>query len=145
MTRTHMFIATSALSLAVMVAWQVLRPVVPSDTPYFHWAAEGEAYELVVSHVEGNPDFRNGVDITPVPRTGTLRVVGPPGTAQPGALVEVSNPRTGEAYLATADAGGGFAIEAQARRGDELRVISRKIQLRRVAPPAYSSAVLSSP
>ena len=145
MDRTRLFFATCALTLAAVAAWLAWPAAAPVDTPYFHWQPGAERYELVVSHVEGNPDFRRGVATTPVPKSGTLRVVGPPGTAEPGALVEVSNPRTGKGHAATADATGAFAIEAEARRGDELKVISRRITFRTVAPPAYSSSALSSP
>ena len=145
MTRTHLLVMAGGLTLAAVAAWLAWRPAAPVDTRYFHWQPAGERYELVVSHVEGNPEFRRGVATTPVPHSGTLRVVGPPGAAEPGARVEVSNLRTGKGYAATADADGGFAIDAQARRGDELKVISRRIEFRQVAPPAYSSAALASP
>jgi len=145
MDRTRLFVATSLLTLAAVAAWLAWPPPVPVDTPYFRWRPSGERHELVVSHVGGNPDFRRGVATAPVPDSGTLRVIGPPGTAEPGALVEVSNPRTGKGYAATADAGGAFLIEAEARRGDELKVISRRIAFRKVAPPAYSSSALSTP
>jgi hypothetical protein len=145
MDRTNFFLVTGGLTLAAAAAWLAWRPVAPVDTPYFHWQRAGERHALVVSRVAGNPEFRQGVATAPVPHSGTLRVVGPPGAAEPGALVEVSNPRTGEGYATTADAEGAFAIDAQARRGDQLKVISRKITLRPVAPPAYSSSALSSP
>lgn len=145
MDRTRLFIATSGLTLAAVAAWLAWPPAAPIDTPYFRWQPRGERYELVVSHVGGNPEFRQGVATTPVPDSGRLRVVGPPGTAEPGALVEVSNPRTGKGYAATADAKGAFAIDAEARRGDELKVISRRIEFRKVAPPAYSSSALRAP
>ena len=146
MTRTQIVAATAGLVLVAAAVWMALRPVTPVDTPYFHWApGAGDRYELVVSHIEGNPDFRRGVATTPVPQTGTLRVVGAPGTAEPGAIVEVSNPRTRRGYAATADAQGAFLIEAEAQRGDTLKVISRKITFRAVNPPRYSSAPLSSP
>lgn len=144
MNRTQLFVMTSGVALAAVAVWLAWRPVAPVDTPYFHWQPAGERYELVVSHVEGNPEFREGVATTPVPRSGVLRVRGQAGAAEPGALVEVSNPRTGQGYAATADADGAFAIDAEARRGDELEVISRNIQFRSVTPPG-SSPVLSSP
>lgn len=145
MNRTQLLFMTSGVTLAAVATWLAWRPIAPVDTPYFHWQADGERFELVVRHVEGNPEFRHGVATTPVPRSGELRVRGAAGAADPGALVEVSNPRTGEGYVATADATGAFAIDAQARRGDELKVISRKIQFRAVTPPGYSSSTLSSP
>jgi hypothetical protein len=145
MNRAQLFVMASGLTLAAVAASLAWRPVAPIDTPYFQWRPSGESYDLVVSHVEGNPEFRQGVATTPVPRSGALRVRGQAGAAEPGALVEVSNPRTGEGYAATADATGAFAIEAQARRGDELKVISRKIEFRRLEPPGYSSSALSSP
>ena len=145
MDRTRLFLAASGLTLAAVACWLAWPPPPPVDTPYFHWQPRGERYELVVSHVEGNPDFRRGVATTAVPHSGSLRVVGQAGAAEPGALVEVSNPRTGKGYATTADAAGGFAIEAEARRGDELRVISRMVRFRPVTPPAYSSSTLSSP
>ena len=116
--------------------------VAPVDTPYFHWQpAADDRYELVVSNVAGNPEFRAGVPTTPVPHSGTLRVS---GTAEPGAIVEVSNPRTGRGFHTTADASGAFVIDAQAERGDTLKVLSRKIQFRMPNAP-QASAVVSSP
>ncbi len=135
-------LAFSGIAALAAGAWW-LWPIVPADTPYFRWQQGGDdRYELVVHHVDGNPEFRQGVLTAPVPQSGALRVS---GTAEPGALIEVSNPRTGRGYVATADADGAFAVEADARRGDELKVISRKIQFRRVGEPRYSSAIVSSP
>jgi hypothetical protein len=143
MKRAPIVIVTAGLVLAAAAAWIVLRPVTPVDTPYFQWQrGEQGRYQLAVSHVAGNPEFRRGVTTTPVPRSGALRVT---GTANPGAFVEVSNPRTGRGYLATADASGAFAVDAEAQRGDTLKVISREIEFRMRQQPRYSSAVVSSP
>ena len=143
MRPTHMLIAVAGLILASIAAWTWLRPALPEDTPYFHWQRGGdEHYELVVSNVAGNPEFRGGVKTTPVPRSGPLRVV---GTAEPGAIVEVSNPRTRQSYSVSAEASGAFAINAEAQRGDTLSVLSVKIVFRKIAPPRYSSAVVSRP
>ncbi|MGQ0585624.1 MAG: hypothetical protein ACT4PK_00240 [Gammaproteobacteria bacterium] len=131
---------TGIAAVSAVIWW--LWPVTPVDTPYFHWQrAEDDRYALVVSNVAGNPEFRAGVPTTPVPHSGTLRVS---GTTDPGAIVEVSNPRTGRGFHATADASGAFVIDAEAERGDTLKVLSRKIQFRRAQPP-QSSAVVSSP
>lgn len=118
------------VSLASVLAWWAW-PVTPTDAPHFHWqpAPDGR-YELVVSEMPANPAFRRGVDTPPVPRSGPLRLSGGPGAAEPGAIVEVSNPRTRDAKLVTADAQGAFAVETEARRGDTLRVLSRRIQFR---------------
>lgn len=141
-TRIALMTLASLASVAA-VAWLMLRPLEPVDTPYFQWQPRADdRYELVVSHVDGNPEFRQGVITTPVPRSGTLRVS---GIATPGATVEVSNPRTGAGYATTANADGSFLIDAPARKGDELKVMSRQIVLRPVAPPNYSSASVSSP
>ncbi|MGH8482296.1 MAG: Ig-like domain-containing protein [Nevskiaceae bacterium] len=138
MNRTYIFMATAGLVLGACAAWLWAWPFTPVDTPYFSWqAGEDDRYELVVSHIAGNPEFRRGVTTTPVPRSGTLRVS---GTAEPGAMVEVSNPRTGRGYAATAGADGSFAIEAQAERGDALKVMSRKIEFRAVTAPRASVA-----
>ena len=135
-------LAFSVIAALAAGAWW-LWPVAPQDTPYFRWQQDkGNRYELVVRHVDGNPEFRQGVLTTPVPQSGTLRVT---GTAAPGALVEVSNPRTGRGYVAAADSDGAFVVEAEVRRGDELKVISRRIQFRSVGDPRYSSATVSSP
>lgn len=136
MSRMNVLIASAGLVLAAAAAWLWLRPVAPVDTRYFSWQPAGEGYELVVSHVAGNPEFRGGVVTTPVPRSGPLRVS---GTAEPGAWVEVSNPRTGRGYATVADASGAFAVEAQARRGDELKVLSRKVEFRNAGAPAASA------
>jgi len=95
-----------------------------------------------VSNVAGNPEFRGSVKTTPVPRSGLLRVV---GTAEPGAIVEVSNPRTGQHYSVSAGASGAFAINAEAERGDTLSILSVKIVFRKIEPPRYSSSPASSP
>ena len=143
MTRARVVIATAGLVLAAAAAWLALRPVTPVDTLYFQWQrSAADRYELAVSHVAGNPEFRQGVMTTPVPQSGTLRVT---GTADPRALVEVSNPRTGRGYVATADASGAFVVDAEARRGDTLKVISRNVEFRKPRAPRYSSAVVSSP
>lgn len=135
-----------AASAATLCAWIWLLPVTPVDTTYFHWQpTPDDRYELTVNHMGGNPEFRAGVTTTPVPQSGTLRVVGPPGAAEPGATVEVSNPRTGRGYSDTAGADGSFSVEAQVRRGDTLEVISRKIEFRAVQAPRYSTSALSSP
>ncbi|MGH8442104.1 MAG: Ig-like domain-containing protein, partial [Nevskiaceae bacterium] len=121
----------------------LLRPAVPADTLYFRWNEGRDArYELVVKHAAGNPEFRRGVTTTRVPRSGPLRVL---GTAEPGATVEVSNPRTGRGYATTADASGAFAIDAEARAGDTLSILSRTIVFRAPEPPRYSSSAESSP
>lgn len=126
-------VASVALATALGVRWYTRPPV---DTPYFQWVkSQDDRYELTVSHVAGNPDFHRGVTTVPVPQSGTLRVVGEPGAADPGAIVEVSNPRTRRGYAVTADASGGFTVEAEARRGDTLKVISRRITFRPLAPP----------
>jgi hypothetical protein len=145
MDRMRIVIFTGGATLIAAAIALVWPPAAPVNTPYFHWQPSGQRYQLVVNHVDGNPEFRQGVTTTPVPHSGSLRVVGPPGTAAPGAFVEVSNPRTGKGYGVTADADGAFTIDAEARRGDELKVISRTIQFRPVAPPGYSSSALSSP
>lgn len=121
------------ISLSALLGWWAW-PVTPTDAPHFHWqpAPEGR-YELVVSEMTANAAFRRGVSTPPVPRSGPLRVSGGPGAAEPGSLVEVSNPRTGEAKLVTADGQGAFAVEAEARRGDMLRVLSRRVEFRRPA------------
>ena len=143
MIRTRILLTSAGLVLASAGAWLWLRPVVPVNTPYFHWQKNADdRYQLAVSHVSGNPEFRQGVVTTPVPQSGTLRVI---GTAEPGAFVEVSNLRTGRGYLATADGSGAFAVDAEARRGDTLKVLSRKIQFRGVEAPRHSSAVVSNP
>ena len=127
---------TVGVVVAAALAWTWLRPIAPEDTPYFHWQPSAQdRYELVVSHVGGNPEFRRGVTTPPVPQTGTLRVVGAPGAAEPGAIVEVSNPRTQRGYAVTADAQGGFSVDAEARSGDTLKVISRRISFRMPGPP----------
>lgn len=128
------FTAIAGVALAALFALRgYWRP--PVDTPYLHWQQGGDdRYELEVSHVAANPDFRRGVATTPVPQSGTLRVIGKPGTADPGAIVEVSNPRTRRGYVVTADAGGAFSVEAEARRGDTLTVISRQIHFRYPQP-----------
>ena len=142
MNPTRTLIACAAVVFAVVGAWAWLRPVVPVDTPHFRWQqGQDDRYELVVRGAD--PAFRQGLTTTPVPQSGTLRVV---GTAQPGAIVEVSNPATNRAYRATADAEGAFAIDAEVSRGDTLRVLRRKIEFRQVQKPRYSSsAVVSSP
>lgn len=132
MTRAHIVIAAGGLVLAAAAAWVVLHPVKPVDTRYFQWRANQDRYELVVDHVAGNPEFRAGMLTTPVPQTGTLRVV---GTADPGAIVEVSNSRTRRGYAVTADAEGAFTVDAEAERGDTLKVISRRIRFRPLEPP----------
>ena len=132
MTRTRVLIATGGLVLVAAAAWVVLRPLKPVDTPYFQWRANPDRYELVVKHVAGNPEFRAGVLTAPVPRTGTLRVV---GTADPGAIVEVSNSRTRRGFAVTADAEGTFTVDAEATRGDTLKVVSRRIHFRPLEPP----------
>jgi len=130
----------------VALAWTNLRPVAPVDTPYFRWQPTADdRYELSVSHIGANPAFRRGVTSTPVPQSGSLRITGPAGSAEPGAMVEVSNPRTGRGYSATADASGGFSVEAEVRRGDTLDLVSRRIEFRAAPMPAYASAVVSSP
>jgi len=128
------------------LAWTKLRPVEPVDTPYFRWqpTADGR-YQLNVSHLGANPAFRRGVTSTPVPSSGTLRITGPAGSAEPGAMVEVSNPRTGRGYLTTADAGGAFSVEAEVRRGDTVDIVSRRLEFRAAPAPAYASAVVSGP
>lgn len=137
MNRSRIVMATAGLVLAATGAWLWLRPIAPVNTPHFEWQkGESARYELVVREVAGNPEFRVGVTTPPVPQSGTLRVS---GTAAPGALVEVSNPRTGRGYATVADASGAFAVEAQARRGDELKVLSRKVELRNVAMPKASA------
>ncbi len=127
--------AVAGVALAAAFALRgYWRP--PVDTAYLHWQQGGDdRYELELSHVAGNPEFRRGVTTTPVPQSGTLRVVGKPGTADPGAIVEVSNPRTRRGFAVTADAGGAFSVEAEARRGDTLTVISRRIRFRPLEPP----------
>jgi len=142
MTRTHIVIGTAGLVFAVAAAWMLLRPLKPVDTPYFQWRAGADRYELVVSHVAGNPEFRTGVVTTPVPQSGTVRVS---GTAEPGATVEVSNARTRRGFAVTADAQGAFAVDAEAARGDTLKVVSRRIRFRPLEPPRYSNALVSSP
>lgn len=118
------------VSLAALLGWWAW-PVKPADAPHFHWQpAPDDRYELVVSEMPANPAFRRGVETPPVPRSGPLRVSGGPGAAEAGAVVEVSNPRTRDARLATADGQGAFAVEVDARRGDTLRVLSRRIQFR---------------
>lgn len=138
MKRKHALIVIAAVASVTMATAFGLhlhsRP--PVDTRYLHWEqGTDDRYELQVSHVGGNPDFRRGVTTTPVPQSGTLRVVGKPGTADPGATVEVSNPRTRRGYAVTADAGGAFSVDAEVRRGDILMVISRRIRFRPLEPP----------
>jgi hypothetical protein len=143
MNRTQMVLVTGGLALAAAAAWMLLRPVTPVDTPYFQWRAGPEGrYQLVVGETAGVPEFRRGVTTTPVPQSGTLRVV---GNAAPGAVVEVHNPRTGRAFRTTADADGAFAVDAEVRRGDELRLLSRTITFRGLEVTPHSSAVVSSP
>src|SRR5689334_18308859 len=121
MRPTHFLIVVAGLLLASAAVWLWLHPALPEDTPYFHWQRGGdERYELVVSNVAGNPEFRGGVKTTPVPRSGPLRVV---GTAEPGATVEVSNPRSGRSYRTAAEASGAFAVDAEAQRGDTLSIL----------------------
>jgi hypothetical protein len=142
--KTRQALAVVAGVTALLAAgWLWTRPVVPADTPYFQWRpAAGDGYELVVDRAAGNPEFRQGVETTPVPRSGSLRVRGNPGAADPGATVEVSNPRTGRGYRATADAAGAFTVEVEARRGDTLKVISRRIRFSPVRPPAAGAVVV---
>lgn len=142
MTRLSLLLVAAGFVLATVALWAWLRPVVPVDTPNFHWRVANDAYELVVSDISGNPEFRQGVLTGPVPRTGPVRVR---GVADPGALVEISNPRTGRAFATRADGTGEFVIEAEARRGDELKVLSRNIQFRMPETPRYSTAPASSP
>lgn len=118
------------VSLAGVLAWWAW-PMTPTDAPHFHWQpTPDDRYELVVSEMPANLAFRRGVETPPVPRSGALRVSGEPGAAEPGAVVEVSNPRTRQAYMVTADEAGAFSVEAEVRRGDTLRVLSRRIQFR---------------
>jgi hypothetical protein len=131
-TRTHIVVATAGVVLAVAAAWIVLKPVKPVDTPYFQWRGGAGRYELVVSHVAGNPEFHSGVVTTQVPQSGTVRVS---GTADPGAIVEVSNPRTRRGFAVTADPQGAFAVDAEAARGDTLKVVSRRVRFRPLEPP----------
>jgi hypothetical protein len=146
MTRFQFMMLTALLVLAGAAAWVWLRPAIPVSTPYFRWHSNAEQrYELIVHHVEGNPEFRQGVTTTPVPQSGALRIEGKAGSAEPGAMVEVSNPRTGQGYATTADATGAFAVTAEVRRGDTLKVISRQLRFRPTSAPVYSSAVVSSP
>jgi hypothetical protein len=120
--------AAAAAAVAAACAWHWLRPIAPVDTPYFRWQPTAEdRYQLTVSHVGANPQFRRGVTTTPVPQSGALRVVGPPGSAEPGAVVEISNPRTGRGYTATAGTDGSFKVEVEAKRGDTFEVISRRL------------------
>lgn len=129
MNRTSVVAAAVAVMAAAGGWW--LRPVAPVDTPYFHWSVAAEdRFELVVGHAAGNPEFRSGVTTPRAPRSGTLRIVGAAGAADPGAIVEVRNPRTSRAYATAADANGAFTVEAQVGRGDELKVISRQIRFR---------------
>jgi len=135
-------LVVSGVAAVAAGAWW-LWPVTPVDTPYFQWQPVADnRYELVVNHVGGNPEFRSGLLTPQVPRTGTLRVA---GTADPGSIVEVSNPRTGRGYAATTDAAGAFTVDAEARRGDTLRVISRVIEFRPPDALRYSSTAESSP
>lgn len=146
MNRARIVFATGCLALAAVALWLWLRPVAPVNTPYFNWRQGGDdRYELVVNHVGGNPEFRQGVTTTPAPQSGILRVSGGPGSAEPGAIVEVSNTRTRRGYAVTADAAGAFSVAAEARRGDTLKVITHRIRFRPLEPPRYSSAALSSP
>ena len=142
MTRMSVLVAAAFLVLGAAGLWAGLRPVTPVDTPNFSWRMVNGAYELVVADVSGNPEFRQGVLTTPVPRSGQLRVS---GVADPGAMVEVSNPRTGKAHATRASDTGKFTIEAEVRRGDELKVLSRNIRFRMPEPPRYSTAPASSP
>ncbi|MGH8028928.1 MAG: Ig-like domain-containing protein [Arenimonas sp.] len=143
MNPTRVLTASAGVVLAVVAAWAWLRPVVPVDTPHFRWQqGQDERYQLVVSDMAADPAFRQGMTTTPVPQSGTLRVV---GTAQAGAIVEVSNPATNRFFQATADATGAFAIDAEVRRGDTLKLLSRRIEFRGVQQPRYSSAVESNP
>lgn len=136
-------LAVTTAAVAV-VGWLWFRPLAPIDTPYFSWQEQSDhSYELVVSHADGNPEFRQGVMTTPVPHSGPLRVRGAPGAASPGAWIEVSNPRTGQGYQTTADATGAFAVTVESRKGDSLTVLSRRMQLRAPAPPRYSSTDVS--
>jgi nucleoid-associated protein YgaU len=142
MNRIYLLAGCATLVLAV-AAWMLITGAPPKDTRYFHWKPGNEGrYELVVSYVSGNPEFRQGVMTPPVPQSGVLRVI---GSAEPGALVEVSNPRTGRGFATAADDSGAFAVNAEARRGDELKVISRKVEFRAVQAPRYSSSAESSP
>jgi endonuclease YncB( thermonuclease family) len=97
-----------------------------------------------VSHIGGNPEFRQGVTTTPAPQDGPLLVSGAPGAAEPGAIVEVSNTRTRRGYAVPAGADGAFSVVAETRRGDTLKVITRRIRFRPLEPPRYSAA-LSAP
>lgn len=146
MNRTQIFVVlalvSTALAAGVALKWYS-RP--PPDTPYFHWQKGSAGYQLVVSHAAGNPEFRKGVLTAPAPRSGRVRVLGPAGAADPGVLVEVSNPRTRKGYAATADRDGAFSIDAEAQRGDTLKVIARRVRFRTPAAPGYSSTLLSSP
>lgn len=138
MNRTDIVIVTGGVALAAAAAWAWMRPLAPLDTPYFHWErGAGKRYELVIRSVAGNPEFRAGVLTTPVPQSGTLRVV---GTADPGAIVEVSNARTRRGFAVTAAADGTFSVDAEALRGDTLKVVSRRIRFRPLEPPRYSSS-----
>lgn len=122
------------VSLAVLLGWWAW-PVTPTDAPHFQWRPVADhGYELVVSAMPANPDFRQGVGTPPVPRSGALRVSGGAGAAEPGGIVEVSNPRTRQARMVTADSAGAFAVEVEVRRGDTLRVLSRRIQFRPLSP-----------
>jgi hypothetical protein len=145
MSRVRIVIATGCLALATVALWLWLHPVTPIDTPYFNWRPSADdRYELLVNHVGGNPEFRQGVTTTPVPQSGLLRVSGGPGSAEPGAIVEVSNTRTRRGYAVPAGADGAFSVVAETRRGDTLKVITRRIRFRPLEPPRYD-AVLATP
>jgi hypothetical protein len=142
MNRIYLLAACATLVLAV-AAWMLFTAAPPEDTRYFHWkVGDDKRYELIVNYVSGNPEFRQGVTTPPVPQSGVLRVI---GSAEPGALVEVSNPRTGRGYATAADDSGAFAVNAEAQRGDELKVMSRKVEFRAVQAPRYSSSAESNP
>ena len=90
-------LGAAAAVVAAACAWNWLRPIAPVDTPYFRWQPTADdRYELAVSHVGGNPAFRRGVTTTPVPHSGTLRVVGPSGAAEPGAEESAQEPVAAE-------------------------------------------------
>lgn len=107
------------------------RQVSVIANPFIKWnTTEKGVYSLTVPH---NQQFIQGIDVPPVPGTGHVHIVAGKWTVKPEAYVEVTNLRSKETKVTTADRAGAFVVDTEADGGDTFNIFS--IQQLHIQPP----------
>lgn len=119
--------AVSGVAAMGKVLWDTRRAdaqrvLAINNTRFFQWQ-DGAGGALTLT-VKPNPRLLHTVTAPPVPVSGDVAIVAKPGATQPGAVVQITNPRTGKVVGAYADASGAFSLTLAAEAGDDLRILA---------------------